>query len=115
MRVNDRDEVAPPAAPEEKDLRMPDRRVQTNRHLVLYAPRAEPFGVDLAPAELVRGDEIRELQRAEITGCILVVADGMLMAQAPVDVDELSGTVDVGVFLAAEQLLAYSVELAVRG
>jgi hypothetical protein len=61
-------EVHWPAAVEEKDLGVPERRIQSDGHLVLDAPRAEPLGVDLAATELAPGDEIGELQRPLVTG-----------------------------------------------
>jgi hypothetical protein len=72
-------EVAAPLAVEEKDLRVPEGRVEPHRHLVLDAPRAEPFGVDLAAVQLAPRDEIRELQRAKVARHLVVVADRMLV------------------------------------
>ena len=60
-------EVAAAAATEEKRLRVPERRGNRHLELVLDVSRCEEAVVDPGPVQLALGQEVGELDCAEVT------------------------------------------------
>src|SRR5580765_7611411 len=77
-------EVACSRAAEEENLRVRERSVQPDGHLAFDAPRVKPAPVDIRSAELGPGEEIGDLQGVELTGCLVVAANRMLVPDVPV-------------------------------
>ena len=60
-------EVASSPTDEEEDLRVRERSVEPDAHLVFDAPRVKPIPVDIRSAELGSGEEVGDLQGVEFT------------------------------------------------
>jgi hypothetical protein len=106
-------EVASSRAVEEEDLRMRERSVEPDGHLVLGAQRVKPVPIDIRSAELGPGEEIGDLQGAEVTRHLVAAAGGMLVPHVPVgrllrSVDDLDRK-----FLRPENDLPDAVELVI--